>query len=162
MAFADKIENGMIGKLRNGKLVTYMWVNNKLCEIRDGSLYSVDRTTFFFTEDARRYTFRKTLSDVMAIYKPEFSNSGFPLSPEEIVRTTDPIWVREPAALTESEWRKLREDKEVLVSSDGIHWLKRNFRYWANGTVYTYPNGRNKWTGKDREAEEWKYGRLPQ
>lgn len=162
MNFIDLFENGTVAKLRSGKLITHVWVKDKLCEVSpDGRLSTVNRNQYYYA-DGRIYPKKKMRNDIMEVYAPKFDEFGRHLSPEELIEKTTPIWVRQPILLTEREWLGLKVDTPIIVSEDGINWVHRFFYGYSRGIILTYPAGRNSWTDVPLEKEEWKYGTLPQ
>lgn len=60
------------------------------------------------------------------------------------------------------EVKTLKKDDKVLVSVDGISWVKRYFKKYdfAEESVYAYINGATSWSAGD--YNQWKYAKLPE
>ena len=61
------------------------------------------------------------------------------------------------------EVKKMKKDDRVLVSIDGVNWLKMHFKMYneENDAVYTYCCGCTSWTAAGDNASEWTYAKLP-
>lgn len=60
------------------------------------------------------------------------------------------------------EVKTLKKDDKVLVSVDGISWVKRYFKKYdfAEESVYAYINGATSWSAGG--YNQWKYAKLPE
>ena len=60
------------------------------------------------------------------------------------------------------EVKKLKQGDRVLVSVDGISWVKRYFKKYdfAEESVYAYINGATSWSADG--YNQWKYAKLPE
>lgn len=61
------------------------------------------------------------------------------------------------------EVKSLKKDDRVLVSIDGVDWIKRYFEKYdqEEGVVYAYNNGTTSWTSEGA-ASRWTYAKLPE
>lgn len=61
------------------------------------------------------------------------------------------------------EVKNLKKDDKVLVSIDGVNWLKMHFKMYdeENDVVYTYCCVCTSWTEAGDNESEWTYAKLP-
>ena len=57
------------------------------------------------------------------------------------------------------DWSKIEVDTKILVSEDGIDWVKRYFAKYEDGKVHTFSSGRTKWTSVGN-PKIWEYAKL--
>lgn len=59
------------------------------------------------------------------------------------------------------DWRNVKVDTPVLVSSNGITWYKRYFARVDYCDIYVWDNGATSWSAKDNKAvTEWAHIKL--
>ena len=61
------------------------------------------------------------------------------------------------------EVKKLKKDDRVLVSANGVDWIKRHFEKYdqEENVVYVYTEGATSWT-ENQGSLSWKYAKLPE
>lgn len=61
------------------------------------------------------------------------------------------------------EVKKLKQDDRVLVSTNGVDWIKRYFEKYdqKKDVVYAYIDGATSWSEEQGHAS-WKYAKLPE
>lgn len=61
------------------------------------------------------------------------------------------------------EVKNLKQDDRVLVSSNGVDWIKRHFEKYdqEENVVYVYTEGATSWT-EYQGSLPWKYAKLPE
>ena len=63
----------------------------------------------------------------------------------------------------QSEVKTLKQDDRVLVSANGVDWIKRHFEKYdqEENVVYVYTEGATSWT-ENQGSLPWKYAKLPE
>ena len=61
------------------------------------------------------------------------------------------------------EVKTLKQDDRVLVSANGVDWIKRHFEKYdqEENVVYVYTEGATSWT-ENQGSLPWKYAKLPE
>lgn len=61
------------------------------------------------------------------------------------------------------EVKKLKKDDRVLVSANGVDWIKRYFKKYdqERDVVYAYVDGATSWS-EEQGYVSWKYAKLPE
>lgn len=135
------IKTGMIGKRRNGEMITFV---NSIGELR----YTSNGNTWEFKpnyrDDGTEVTHRDY--DIVAVYKPAKFDGN-------TVDFGEPIWER-PV-----DWSTVKVDTPILVSSDNNEWYKRYFSRYEDGIVFAFANGTTSWSSQ-RSDIDWRYAKL--
>lgn len=70
-------------------------------------------------------------------------------------------WLVEEYTIPEVDWTKVQVDTPVLVSDDGITWVRRYFaRVSSLGTIYVYAHGATSWSADGDSQVQYKYAEL--
>ena len=136
------IKTGMIGKCRDGEMITFVIIRGGLHYIANGSMWSFKPN---YRDDGTEVIHRD--HDIMAVYKPaEFDGSTIDFG--------EPVWER-PA-----DWSRVKVDTPILVSDDKKVWRKRHFARYEDGFVFAFAGGATSWSEDDGDALSWTYARL--
>lgn len=68
-------------------------------------------------------------------------------------------WLTEEYKEPTVDWSNVAVDTPVLVSKDGIQWIRRYFAKYEDDAVWTWTKGATSWTAND-VVTVWDYAKL--
>lgn len=68
-------------------------------------------------------------------------------------------WLDQEIKEPETDWSKVKVDARILVSADGMNWIKRHFAKYEHGTVYAWTGRATSWSEPLGETTGWDYAK---
>ena len=135
------IKTDMIGKCRDGKMITFV-------NIMGGLHYTLNGNTWVFKSNYRDdgTDVINRDHDIVAVYKPAKFDCN-------TIDFGEPVWER-PV-----DWATVKVDTPILVSANNKDWKKRYFSRYVDGIVFAFIDGTTSWSSNKVDCT-WSYAKL--